>query len=153
MGYLPQLRQMANRFGLKLISIQDLITYLLKPKIFNNLSCCTRIDFCLNQENILLNDLSLRGLLPGWRNLRRSVLTQASRGWPIHLRQNHSGPERTDRRLRQRYSLTPWPGKLGPDDYQLGPNWYGDRLEPALLLSGQQGDRTMSKYRDVFLLD
>ncbi|GAA4397155.1 DUF1593 domain-containing protein [Nibrella viscosa] len=50
-------------------------------------------------------------------------------------------------------SVAPWPGKTGPDDYTLGPNWYGDRPEPAFFLSGQQGAKTVSKHRDAFLLD
>lgn len=50
-------------------------------------------------------------------------------------------------------SVAPWPGKPGPDDYKLGSNWYGDRPEPTLFLGMQQGARTVSKHRDVFLLD
>ena len=50
-------------------------------------------------------------------------------------------------------SINPWPGKPGADDYQLGQNWYGDRTEPELYLGVQQGAKTVSKYREEFLLD
>ena len=50
-------------------------------------------------------------------------------------------------------STVPWPGKPGLDDYILGSNWYGDRAEPELFLGTQQGARTVSKYREEFLMD
>jgi hypothetical protein len=50
-------------------------------------------------------------------------------------------------------STIPWPGKASPDDYQLGSNWYSDRLEPALFIEDQQGAKTVSKYRKEFLMD
>ena len=50
-------------------------------------------------------------------------------------------------------SITPWPGKPGPDDYKLGTNWYSDRQEPEYFLEEQQGAKTVSKYREMFLLD
>jgi hypothetical protein len=50
-------------------------------------------------------------------------------------------------------SITPWPGKPGADDYKLGTTWYSDRLEPEFFLEEQQGAKTVSKYREAFLLD
>jgi hypothetical protein len=50
-------------------------------------------------------------------------------------------------------SITPWPGKTTPHDYQLGTNWYTDRPEPELFLGDQQGAKTVSKYREEFLMD
>ncbi len=50
-------------------------------------------------------------------------------------------------------SINPWPGKPGLNDYQLGDHWYGDRTEPELYLGVQQGAKTISKYREEFLLD
>jgi hypothetical protein len=50
-------------------------------------------------------------------------------------------------------SITPWPGKSGTDDYKLGTNWYGDRPEPEFFLENQQGAKTVSKYREEFLMD
>jgi hypothetical protein len=50
-------------------------------------------------------------------------------------------------------SVAPWPGKPGLDDYLLGTNWYGDRSDPNLFLGTQQGAKTVSKYRQEFLMD
>ncbi|MEZ5044777.1 MAG: DUF1593 domain-containing protein [Saprospiraceae bacterium] len=50
-------------------------------------------------------------------------------------------------------SITPWPGKPSADDYELGTHWYGDRPEPEFFFDEQQGARTVSKYREAFLLD
>ncbi|RAI89934.1 nucleoside hydrolase-like domain-containing protein [Algoriphagus yeomjeoni] len=50
-------------------------------------------------------------------------------------------------------STDPWPGKASPDDYQLGNNWYSDKLDPALFIKDQQGAKTISKHRKEFLLD
>lgn len=50
-------------------------------------------------------------------------------------------------------SITPWPGKPGPNDYKPGTNWFSDRQEPEFFLEEQQGARTVSKYREMFLLD
>ncbi|PHN02432.1 nucleoside hydrolase-like domain-containing protein [Flavilitoribacter nigricans] len=50
-------------------------------------------------------------------------------------------------------SITPWPGKNGPDDYQLGSNWYSDRPDPDLFLEEQQGVKTVSRHRRSFLQD
>lgn len=50
-------------------------------------------------------------------------------------------------------SITPWPGKPDPDDYIPGVNWYSDRQEPEFFLEEQQGARTVSKYREMFLPD
>ncbi|EAZ79738.1 nucleoside hydrolase-like domain-containing protein [Algoriphagus machipongonensis] len=50
-------------------------------------------------------------------------------------------------------STIPWPGKATADDYQLGPNWYSDRQNPALYIEDQQGAKTISKYRKEFLMD
>lgn len=55
--------------------------------------------------------------------------------------------------IGQYVSITPWPGKPGPDDYKLGSNWYGDRQEPDLFIGEQQGAGTIAKYREEFLLD
>ena len=50
-------------------------------------------------------------------------------------------------------SITPWPGKATPEDYLLGSSWYSDRPEPKYFLGVQQGAKTVSKYREEFLLD
>lgn len=50
-------------------------------------------------------------------------------------------------------SVTPWPGKPDTNDYNLGTNWYSDRQEPEFQLSKQQGAKTVSKYREAYLLD
>jgi len=50
-------------------------------------------------------------------------------------------------------SITPWPGKPGKDNYQLGTAWYSDRPESEFFLGVQQGARTVSKYREEFLSD
>jgi len=55
--------------------------------------------------------------------------------------------------IGQYTSITPWPGKSSPDDYRLGNNWYGDVTEPELFINDQQGAKTISKYREAFLLD
>jgi len=50
-------------------------------------------------------------------------------------------------------STIPWPGKATPEDYQLGSNWYSDRVDAALFIEDQQGAKTVSKYRKEFLMD
>ena len=50
-------------------------------------------------------------------------------------------------------SVTPWPGIPDKNDYVLGNDWYSDRPEPELSLNTQQGARTVSKYREAFLMD
>ena len=50
-------------------------------------------------------------------------------------------------------SIAPWPGSPGPDDYNLGSNWYTDRPEPELFFGTQQGAKTVSKHREEFLSD
>ena len=50
-------------------------------------------------------------------------------------------------------SITPWPGKATPEDYLLGSSWYSDRPDPKYFLGVQQGAKTVSKYREEFLLD
>lgn len=46
-----------------------------------------------------------------------------------------------------------WPGKPGPDDYKLGPNWYSDKSSPEFYDGKIQGGRTVSKWRNEALLD
>lgn len=46
-----------------------------------------------------------------------------------------------------------WPGKASPDDYKLGNNWYSDRPDAGLFYADQQGGKTVSKWRQVFLDD
>lgn len=58
-----------------------------------------------------------------------------------------------DAQTGQYISVTPWPGKVEPDDYILGSNWYSDRPDPQLFLEEQQGAKTVSKHRESFLLD
>ena len=58
-----------------------------------------------------------------------------------------------DGQTGQFVSIAPWPGKPGSYDYPLGATWYSDRPEPELFLGVQQGARTVSKYREEFLLD
>ena len=58
-----------------------------------------------------------------------------------------------DGQTGQYISVTPWPGKVAPDDFILGPNWYSDRSERHLFIEDQQGAKTVSKYRTAFLLD
>lgn len=50
-------------------------------------------------------------------------------------------------------SVNPWPGKSGKDDYIIGKQWYGDKPDKNLFLGEQQGAKTISKYREEFLLD
>jgi len=50
-------------------------------------------------------------------------------------------------------SMSPWPGKPSPNDYKLGENWYGDRIEPELFIGVQQGAKTVGKHRTAFLMD
>ncbi|WBL43040.1 DUF1593 domain-containing protein [Algoriphagus halophytocola] len=50
-------------------------------------------------------------------------------------------------------STFPWPGKPSPDDYQLGANWYSDRVDAPLFIDDQQGAKTISKFRKEFLMD
>ncbi|MEP4533752.1 MAG: nucleoside hydrolase-like domain-containing protein [Cyclobacteriaceae bacterium] len=53
----------------------------------------------------------------------------------------------------QYVSITPWPGKQSIDDYKLGTNWYGDRPDSDLFLGDQQGAKTVSRFREEFLMD
>ncbi|WP_044199874.1 nucleoside hydrolase-like domain-containing protein [Dyadobacter tibetensis] len=56
--------------------------------------------------------------------------------------------------LKGKYiSTAPWPGKPAPHDYLLGPHWYSDLPDAEYFLEGQQGARTISKYRKEFLSD
>jgi len=50
-------------------------------------------------------------------------------------------------------SIVPWPGNPSSDDYKLGSNWYSDRPEPEFFMEDQQGAKTVSKYREAFLMD
>ncbi|KDN55844.1 nucleoside hydrolase-like domain-containing protein [Flavobacterium seoulense] len=50
-------------------------------------------------------------------------------------------------------SIVPWPGKPNSDDYILGANWYGDLIDPKMFIDEQQGAKTISKFREAFLLD
>lgn len=50
-------------------------------------------------------------------------------------------------------STIPWPGKPNSDDYILGENWYSDVVDPDLFIDEQQGAKTISKYREAFLMD
>lgn len=56
--------------------------------------------------------------------------------------------------LRGSYtSTTPWPGNPGPDDYKLGQNWYTDLSNPIWILEGQQGAKTIARFREAYLSD
>ncbi len=46
-----------------------------------------------------------------------------------------------------------WPGKPRSTDYQLGSNWYTDRLEPELYDGDRQGGKTVLSGRNEALLD
>jgi hypothetical protein len=50
-------------------------------------------------------------------------------------------------------SVNPWPGKSSKDDYIMGKDWYGDKPDKHLFIGVQQGARTISKYREEFLMD
>jgi hypothetical protein len=50
-------------------------------------------------------------------------------------------------------STAPWPGKPNKDDYLLGKNWFGDLPNPEYFLEGQQGAKTISKFRNEYLSD
>lgn len=50
-------------------------------------------------------------------------------------------------------SVAPWPGRPGPNDFELGKNWYSDRAEPKFFLGEQQGAKTIAKYREAYLQD
>jgi hypothetical protein len=58
-----------------------------------------------------------------------------------------------DAQTGQYTSVTPWPGKVDPNDHVLGSNWFSDRPEPQLFIEEQQGARSIAKYREAFLLD
>jgi hypothetical protein len=46
-----------------------------------------------------------------------------------------------------------WPGVPDKRNYKLGKNWYSDRQAPEDFFNGQQGARTISKWRDAVLRD
>lgn len=46
-----------------------------------------------------------------------------------------------------------FPGRRGPDDYPVGPNWYVDRSDPALYLGGCQGAATVGRWREEVMRD
>lgn len=50
-------------------------------------------------------------------------------------------------------STAPWPSKPNKDDYKVGKNWFGDLPNFEYFLEGQQGARTISKYRSEYLSD
>ena len=50
-------------------------------------------------------------------------------------------------------SITPWPGKPSPDDFLLADHWFSDRPDPELFIGVQQGAKTISRYREEFLMD
>lgn len=58
-----------------------------------------------------------------------------------------------DAQTGQYTSVTSWPGKVDPNDYILGSNWYSDRPDPQLFIEEQQGAKTVAKYREAFLMD
>lgn len=46
-----------------------------------------------------------------------------------------------------------WPGTPNANDYQLGANWYSDRVDPAFFYGEKQGARTQLKWREAALAD
>ncbi|AYN66321.1 DUF1593 domain-containing protein [Euzebyella marina] len=50
-------------------------------------------------------------------------------------------------------SITPWPHRPSKTDFQLGPNWYGDKKDPEQFIDVQQGAKTVAKHRKAFLMD
>ncbi|MBM1105855.1 DUF1593 domain-containing protein [Aurantibacter crassamenti] len=58
-----------------------------------------------------------------------------------------------DGQTGQYVSTNPWPGKPSPDDYSVGPNWYGDKTELELYIDEQQGAKTVANHRQAFLMD
>jgi hypothetical protein len=58
-----------------------------------------------------------------------------------------------DGQTGQYVSVSPWPGKPSVNDYKLGKNWYSDKLEYELFMGNEQGAKTISKYREAFLMD
>jgi hypothetical protein len=65
----------------------------------------------------------------------------------------HSLIPELDELKGQYISTAPWPGKQNKDDYKLGENWFGDLPNPELFLEGQQGAKTISKFRKEYLSD
>lgn len=65
----------------------------------------------------------------------------------------HSKIKELDGQKGEYTSTAPWPSKPNKDNYQLGKNWYGDLPNPELFLADQQGARTISKHRQVYLAD
>ena len=56
--------------------------------------------------------------------------------------------------LRGSYSsIGPWPGKPVATDFIIGKNWYSDLADPAWMLDGQQGAKTIAQFREAFLMD
>lgn len=50
-------------------------------------------------------------------------------------------------------STIPWPGKFKQSDYKLRSNWYSDIEDPNYFIREQQGAKTISKHRKMFLED
>lgn len=65
----------------------------------------------------------------------------------------HSKIKALDGQNGEYTSTAPWPGKPNKDDYKLGKHWFGDLPNPEYFLDGQQGAKTLSKYREAYLSD
>lgn len=65
----------------------------------------------------------------------------------------HSKIKDLDEQKGEYTSTAPWPDKPNKDDYRLGKNWFGDLPNPEYFLDGQQGAKTVSKYRKEYLTD
>lgn len=65
----------------------------------------------------------------------------------------HSKIRELDGQTGEYMSTFPWPGKPNKDDFRVGKNWYSDLPNPEYFLDGQQGAKTISKFRKKYLSD
>jgi hypothetical protein len=65
----------------------------------------------------------------------------------------HSKIRELDGQTGEYTSTFPWPGKPNKDDFRVGKNWYTDLSNPEYFLDGQQGAKTISKFRKQYLSD
>ena len=69
--------------------------------------------------------------------------------WKYEL---NSSVEKLDGLTGEFISANPWPGKRHPDNIPLN-NWWSDKSDADLYIGEYQGAKTISKWRETFLLD
>lgn len=65
----------------------------------------------------------------------------------------HSKIKELDGQKGEYTSTAPWPGMPNKDDFKVGKNWYTDLPNSEYFLDGQQGAKTISKFRKEYLSD